>query len=35
MSTLAVNNIRALVSCDGNDTVYENVNLYCKDGLIS
>ena len=35
MSSLAVNNIRALVSCDGNDTVYENVSLYCEDGLIS
>ena len=35
MSTLSVNNIRALVSCDKNDTVYENVNLFCKDGLIA
>lgn len=34
MSTLLVKNIKALVSCDGKDTVYENVNLYCKDGLI-
>ena len=34
MSTLAVNNIRAIVSCDMKNTVYENVNLYCKDGLI-
>lgn len=34
MSTLLVKNIRSLVSCDGKDTVYENVNLYCKDGLI-
>ena len=34
MGSLAVNNIRALVSCDGNDTVYENVNLFCDDGLI-
>ena len=35
MSTLSVNNIRAIVSCDGKDTVYENVNLFCRDGLIS
>ena len=34
MSTLAVNGIRAIVSCDMKNTVYENVNLYCKDGLI-
>ena len=34
MSTLLVKNIRAIVSCDGNDTVYENANLFCKDGLI-
>ena len=23
-----------MVSCDGQDNVYENVNLFCKDGLI-
>ena len=34
MSTLSVNNIRAIVSCDSKDTVYENVNLFCEDGLI-
>ena len=34
MKTILVNNIRALVSCDGNDNVYEDVNLLCKDGLI-
>ena len=34
MSKLSVNNIRAIVSCDGKDTVYENVNLFCEDGLI-
>ena len=34
MSTLLVKNIRAIVSCDGKDTVYENANLFCKDGLI-
>ena len=35
MSSLLVRNIRALVSCDKNDTVYEQVNLLCEDGLIS
>ena len=34
MSTLAVNDIRAIVACDMKNTVYENVNLYCRDGLI-
>ena len=34
MSTLAVNDIRAIVSCDMKNTVYEDVNLYCRDGLI-
>ena len=34
MSTLSVNNIRFLVSCDKEDNVYENVNLYCENGLI-
>ena len=34
MKTLLVKNIRTLVSGDGSDNVYENVNLYCKDGLI-
>lgn len=34
MSTLLVKDIQALVSCDGGDRVYENVNLYCADGLI-
>lgn len=33
MSTLLVKNIMALVSCDGEDKVYENVNLFCRDGL--
>lgn len=35
MNTLAVNNIRYLVSCDSEDNVCENVNIYCEDGLIS
>ena len=34
MSTLLIKNIQALVSCDDNDTVYENVDLYAKDGVI-
>ena len=34
MRSLSVNNIRYIVSCDSSDTVYENVNLYCEDGLI-
>jgi len=34
MSSLLIRNIRTLVSCDGEDSVYENVNLFCKDGLI-
>ena len=34
MSSLLIRNIRTLVSCDGQDSVYENVNLFCKDGLI-
>ena len=34
MKTLLVKNIKALVSCDAQDKVYENVNLYCVDGLI-
>ncbi|WP_409969341.1 8-oxoguanine deaminase [Bengtsoniella intestinalis] len=34
MATLRIDNIKALVSCDRQDTVYENVNLFCRDGLI-
>lgn len=34
MSTLLIQNIRSLVSCDGADTVYENVDLYAEDGFI-
>lgn len=34
MSTLFVKNIRSVVSCDDNDKVYENVNLFCRDGII-
>lgn len=34
MKSLLIKNIRTLVSCDDQDSVYENVNLYCQDGLI-
>ena len=34
MSTLLIQNIRSLVSCDDTDTVYENVDLYAEDGFI-
>ncbi|MBE7007846.1 MAG: 8-oxoguanine deaminase [Ruminococcaceae bacterium] len=34
MSTLLIKNIQTLVSCDDNDTVYEDVDLYAVDGVI-
>ena len=34
MSTLLIKNIRSLVSCDDQDAVYENVDLYAEDGII-
>ena len=34
MSTLLIKNIRTLVSCDAQDNVYENVDLYAEDGFI-
>ena len=34
MKTLLIRNIRALVSCDDRDTVYENADLYAEDGKI-
>lgn len=34
MRRLLVKNIRALISCDGEDRVCEGVNLYCEDGII-
>ena len=34
MKSLLVQNIRYLVSCDSSDTVYENVDLCCEDGVI-
>ena len=27
-------NVKYIVSCDDNDTVYENVDVYCEDGFI-
>lgn len=35
MSSLLIRNIRSLVSCDREDTVYEQVNLYCENGLVT
>jgi len=32
--TLLLRNISTVVSCDKNDTVYENVDIYIKDGKI-
>lgn len=34
MSTLLIKNVDTLVSCDAQDHVYTNVNLYCENGLI-
>ena len=34
MSTLLIKGLRALVSCDSQDRVYENVSLYARDGVI-
>ena len=31
---LLVKNIKHLVSCDNQDTVYNNINLYIEDGVI-
>lgn len=33
MSSLLIKNIQTLVSCDGDDHVYSNVNLYCENGI--
>lgn len=35
MSSLLVRNLRAVVTCDGEDHVYENVDLHCENGLIT
>ena len=34
MNRLLIRNVQTLVSCDAQDRVYENVNVYCEDGLI-
>ncbi len=33
--TLLVKNVRYLVACDGNDSMFENVNVYVQDGVIT
>ncbi|MBQ5749479.1 MAG: amidohydrolase family protein, partial [Oscillospiraceae bacterium] len=35
MATLLIKNISALVTCDGEDRILNNVNLFCRDGLIA
>ena len=35
LKTLLVKNIKTLISCDTNNTVYNNVNRFCTDGLIT
>lgn len=34
MGKLLVKNVRFLVSCDDNDTIYENVDVFCENGII-
>ena len=34
MSTLLIKNARYVISCDDNDTLYERVNLFIRDGVI-
>ncbi|MBQ2829947.1 MAG: 8-oxoguanine deaminase [Oscillospiraceae bacterium] len=34
MASLLIKNIRTLVTCDERDSVLENVDLYCEDGVI-
>lgn len=34
MGSLLIRNVKTLVSCDAQDRVYENVNIFCEDGLI-
>ena len=34
MQRLLIRNIKTLVSCDEQDTVYENVDLYAENGII-
>lgn len=35
MSSLLIKNARYIVSCDDSDTLYERVNLFIEDGVIS
>lgn len=34
MSTLLIQNARYIVSCDDSDTLYENTNLFLRDGAV-
>ena len=34
MQRLLIRNIKTLVSCDEQDTVYENIDLYAENGII-
>ena len=34
MSTLLIKHIAQLVTCDDDDRVLTNVDLYCEDGFI-
>ena len=34
MSTLLIKNAQYVISCDDNDTLYERVNLFIRDGVI-
>ncbi len=34
MSTLLIQNIRHLVTCDSDDRIVQNCDLYCEDGVI-
>ena len=34
MSTLLIKNIHQLVTCDDEDRVLQNADLYCEDGFI-
>ena len=34
MSTLLIRNISQLVTCDDNDRILQNADIYCEDGFI-
>ena len=34
MSSLMIRNLQTVVTCDDNDTVLSQVDLYCEDGII-